>query len=198
MTALRIHIEAMPHGQIFTTQSVLTFGTRKSVDNMIYALRDKELVERLAQGVFRRTVPGEPELERPSDETIARIKAESFGRGICHCVNQPVNERHAEKFGIGPAHSIFCVHAYTSSFWYNGKRIFLIGRSGKKLQWCSTDIGHILWKLAELGRQACDLNIVQEALRQLNRVPTWAELSRYALLAPAWMWHLIAYVYQSA
>jgi len=196
--SLRVHIEEMQHGDIFTTQSVLTFGTRKSVDNMIYRLIAAGQVERLAWGVFRRMHPGGPELEKPSAEEIARIKAESFRRSICACVDIPVNERHAEKLGIKPGHPTFCIHSYTSSFWYNGRRVFLIGRSAKKLQWCSTDIGHVLWRLSEIGRQACDTEIVKDLLRGLNRVPTWAELSRYALLAPAWMWQLIFVVYWSA
>jgi hypothetical protein len=195
--SLRVHIEEMQHGEIFATQSVLYFGTRKSVDNMIYKIINEGKLERLAWGVFRRLHEDGPPLERPPDETIARIKAEAFRRGICHCVNEPVNERHAEKFGIKPQHPTFCIHAYTSSFWYNGKRVFLIGRSAKKMRWCETDIGHMLWKLANIGRELCNTEKVQQALRDLNRVPTWMEISRYALLAPAWMWHHLMVAYGS-
>ncbi len=67
----------LPRGRIFVTRELLTFGVRSTVDCVTSSMVSRGIIERLANGVFRRNDIG---LKRPSLEEIVAAKARAFGK----------------------------------------------------------------------------------------------------------------------
>ncbi len=70
-------VAELPRGRIFVTRELLTFGIRSTVDCVTSSMVGRGIIERLANGVFRRNDIG---LKRPSLEEIVAAKARAFAK----------------------------------------------------------------------------------------------------------------------
>ena len=69
------HIRMLPARQIFTTREVLIYGTRTAVDSALSRMVEREVIARLARGVFVRDDSAEPTVAE-----IASAKAKAYGK----------------------------------------------------------------------------------------------------------------------
>jgi hypothetical protein len=95
--AILSHIMQLRADSIFTTREVLQYGRRSAVDQCLYLLVKKNMIRRLASGVFIR----DPHAN-PSVEEIARIKAAAFGLEIAPS-QEPATLRPVEAIRCEPA-----------------------------------------------------------------------------------------------
>jgi len=73
------HIANLKDGEIFTTRDCLKYGLRANVDYALYRAVKKQIIVRLARGVFTRNTKNYP---KPSHFEMAIIKARAFGKVI--------------------------------------------------------------------------------------------------------------------
>ena len=80
---IRKFIFSLAENQVFTTRELIGIGSRSSIDKAIYRLVEKELIIRLARGVFMLKSDC---AKLPNNEELARIKAAAFKKRIAsHC-----------------------------------------------------------------------------------------------------------------
>jgi len=76
---VRRFIAELPPQRVFITRELLTFGSRKSIDWLLCIMVKKEMILRLARGVFVRNDVG---MKMPALREIAEAKARAFGKLI--------------------------------------------------------------------------------------------------------------------
>ena len=75
---MRHFISGIKPGKLFTTRDCLPLGNRAAIDQALCRLVKRNVLVRLARGVFTRSST-EP---KPSLQEIVKLKAKSFGRRI--------------------------------------------------------------------------------------------------------------------
>lgn len=194
---LRQKIAAMEPGTIFTTQSLLGEcpAKRNAIDVMLWRAKQRKELQHLAQGVYRKTID-EPD---PPVEVIAEIKASSFKRGICRCVERcclhaitPIKDekkkKQTKKQTQKQKQIVFAVNGSSSAFKYGKIRVVFRSTSGKKLLWCQSEFGLMIRRLTAVGREDCTEELVAASIRQLKQRVSSAELLRFVKLMPGWLW----------
>ena len=179
---IRRHIFRLPRGRIFTTRELLSYGQRATVDKVLGRLVKKEIIVRLARGVFVRLDPGEP---FPCAFEVARAKAHAFGKRIArHCADI------AKELGLvadGPAEPTFAVSGRSSSFRYGHQVIHLKGTCLRKMRIKESNAGLVIRALWHRGRAACSYEAVRKATEIAWRRQDREELRQSKAWMPAWM-----------
>jgi hypothetical protein len=76
---IRRHISKLPNNVPFSTRDFLSYGKRAAIDQCLSRMVKQEEIVRLARGLFIKLPDG---AEPPSAYTVAKAKAEAFGRRI--------------------------------------------------------------------------------------------------------------------
>jgi len=174
------HVEATSVGQPFTTRECLKYGTRTAVDKVLSRLVQKNVIVRLAYGIFMRM---DADSRLPSIAEIAKIKNSAFGKELVE-----YGGTLAQKFGLS-AHGfeafIFYINGNSTSFRYllAGVKIVLKCASKKRMQLKETAQGKIIRSLWHLGENICCAKLVKQAVAQC---PV-ADIGEVLALSKAWM-----------
>jgi len=174
------HIDATPVGQPFCTRECLKYGSRTAVDKTLARLVQKNVIIRLAYGVFMRI---DADTKLPSIMEIAKLKSAAFGKelveygGSLACKLGLTNET--------PEHPTFNINGSSTSFLYlrAGTRIVLKSASKKRMQLKETTHGKIVRALWNIGKASCSEKLVDRVLGQCA-VP---EIKKMLALSKAWM-----------
>lgn len=76
---IRNAIFSMPEGRLFTSNALLSCGSRTAVDQNLHRLAKQGIIIRVARGVFMRETA---DRRRPSAQEVAIAKASAFGKQI--------------------------------------------------------------------------------------------------------------------
>lgn len=185
---IKRYIFQLPLGKLFTTRELVQYGSRTAVDQAIWKLVNKDVIVRLARGVF---VRAGSDLQSITVAEIARIKAESFCKrfsvlgSICFKDSGPASERDRACFGVSGS---------TSSF-KCGRLVVVLKRiCARKLALCSSSVGQFLYALWSIGKRHFEASIL-EAVGWLGRKQR-QEIRMSLHLVPGWLasgflqWHL--------
>ena len=186
MNSIRRHINAIAIDQPFTTREFLTYGKRNTIDQGLCRLVKAGYIHRVARGVFVRC-----DWERMNKFTplqIATVKAESFGKKI-------VSHGNDLACTLGLTSSVhnqptFATSGSSSSFLFNGRRVYFKKANQRKMQLGETPVGKVIRALWSLGEELCTDGDIEIAVGSLNRVST-KELRQRASFMPAWLYSYV-------
>jgi hypothetical protein len=126
---IRAHINRLSKDVIFSTRDFLCYGTRSAVDTALHRLIKKDMIIRLARGVFIKWTYRVFRGEVPSAQAVAQTKARAFGKEIFIHKNDA-----AACFGLadnGNDAPTFATLGRTTSFQFGNQRITLAHVSPK-------------------------------------------------------------------
>ena len=156
---IRKFINILPEGAIFCTRQLLNFGTRSAVDQCLCRLVKNGYIRRLAWGLFMR---GLPDFQQPCVLAVATEKAKAFGKQLV------VDGADAASFiGLathGNQEPTYAIGGRSSSFKYNGARIYFKGISARRMALGNRPIGLAIRALWQLGKRNCGLRSVRLVL----------------------------------
>lgn len=178
---IRRHIAKLRSGELFTTRSVLSYGTRGAVDQALYTLVELGEIERLARGVF--VVPCPVKLVIAACQ-VAQVKAAAFGKRI---VTHPVDA--AKKFGLlktGNAEPTFSVNGPSSSFRFGDITIHFKRASARKVILGDDKAGLAIKAMWHMGKDALTKALVQSATREFRHSDR-NKFKHISALMPAWL-----------
>ncbi|MFA6208973.1 MAG: DUF6088 family protein [Candidatus Obscuribacterales bacterium] len=179
-------IDSLPPGAWFATQQVLNLGTREAIDQTLHRLVKCGYLTRIAWGVFTLRF-GEQTFEPLA---VATFKAKMFKKKVTiHGLDI------ARRIGLiaEPAeHPLYSVYGVSSCFQSQKKEITLKSHSARKIALEGSSIGETISALWFLGRENCDFETVQTALRTLSKDDI-RELGQSADRMPGWLTRMIRY-----
>ncbi len=196
---IRRHISSLRQDEPFTTRELITYGSRKAIDNCIFRLVEGGEIHRLAWGVFVK-IRANGSHKKFTIEEIAHIKANSFGRKL-HTHPFKKAKELAVILGLVRPHekwkgekveleTTFEISGPSSSFIYEGKRIYLKRTTRRKIQLDDSKVGLLARALWYNGKDASywlevedNLIRVMAGLHYRDRV----ELNQSAALIPSWL-----------
>ena len=136
---IRKHINSLEKGQIFTTREMLNYGSRAAVDNTLFRMVDKGLIDRLTSGVFVK-----PDHKGPNITAwqVACVKAKAFGKKIVRHEADIAADLDLE---VEPNEKIvFRVSGRSTHFRFGLKVIHFKGTSQKTLMLGNSKAGEML------------------------------------------------------
>ncbi len=196
---IRHHLSSLQQDEPFTTRDLLTYGSRRAIDHCIFRLVEGGEIHRLARGVFVK-IRANGSHRKFSVEEIAHIKANSFGRKL-HTHPFKKAKELAVKLGlIGPhekwigekdeLETTFEISGPSSSFIYEGKRIYFKRTTRRKIQLDDSRVGLLARALWYNGKDNSYLLQFEEAKRLVMAELNFKDkdvLNRSAALIPAWL-----------
>jgi hypothetical protein len=187
-TALvRRHVSSVPFGQMFFTRDCLNYGRRSAVDQALYRLVKREVITRLARGIFVRLTVG---TKLPTLAEIAEGKAKAFGRRLHNGAYKIV--RKLVGLSVDDEPHIFATDGATSSFEARGERIYLNSYAPRKVMLKDTPHGEVIRALWKVGRYNINDAMVRQAMKQLERTDR-DNLRRCCNVMPAWLADVLAF-----
>lgn len=121
MSYIRAHLQRIPQETIFSTRDFLCYGPRAAVDTALHRLVKRDVIFRLARGVF---IKWSKKIESgilPSAREVADVKARAFGKVILiHKVDAAAFFDLVEEGNENPTFGTF---GRSTSFQYGQKRI---------------------------------------------------------------------------
>ena len=196
---IRRHLRTLEIDEPFTTRDLLNYGNRSAIDDCIYRLIQEGTIHRITRGVFvkRRDNGTYPVF---TQREVAEIKAGSFGRKLQSHPFKKAKEiairlgliKPGQKW-IGECEKLettYEISGPTSSFMYQGKRIFLKRTTRRKIQLGDSKAGLVmraLWyngfwnRLVLMGFDA--QRIACQGLYAGDR----REIHQSSRLIPAWL-----------
>ncbi len=200
---IRRHISGLKQDEPFTTRELITYGSRRAIDNCIFRLVEGGEIHRLARGVFVK-IRANGSHKKFTIEEIAHIKANSFGRKL-HTHPFKKAKELAVIMGLIRPHekwkgetqeieTTFEISGPSSSFIYEGKRIYFKRTTRRKIQLEDSKAGLLaraLWyngiRASEMLRTENAQRLVMAGLNYKDR----EELLQSAALIPAWLNEII-------
>jgi len=127
---IRTHLNRLPEDAVFSTRDFLCYGKRATIDSALHRLVKREVIFRLARGVFVKWSSKVTRGILPSAQEVAKTKARGFGKEIF------MHKRDAaKKVGLSNRENmqpVFATYGRTSSFQFGRKRITLAHVSPKQ------------------------------------------------------------------
>lgn len=199
MSRILRHIAGVRFNVIFTTRDCLNYGTRASVDKVLSRLVKRQVIIRIAWGVFMRAGSKIPDIE-----VIASAKARAFGKEIALHVSEAAKQVQLQTRTVfqtkayfdsaickdvrakNEVRIAFAVNGRTSSFVSQNIRVHLIGVSSRKMQLSASKAGRALLALMQLGKEGCTKEHVL-AVQWLLSGSDVQEIKKSGALMPAWL-----------
>jgi hypothetical protein len=178
---IRRFIFSLPKGKIFTTRECLIYGLRGAVDQALYRLVKKEVIFRLARGIFVRNQELIPEFT-PFD--IAKIKAKAFGKEIITHTSQL-----AQKLGMDNQpylDHVFATNGDSSSFRFGEITIHMKHAGPRNLKLGDSKAGQTARFLWDLGKGNVHIDIIKKTVDLFPRSDR-EELRMAQVYMPAWL-----------
>ncbi len=150
---IRRHLRTLEVDQPFTTRELLNYGNRSAIDNCIFRLIQEGEIHRITRGVF---VRAKSHGKRPhySQREIAEIKANSFGRKLQTHPFKKAKEIALRLGLIRPGQkwlneceeleSTYEISGPSSSFMYEGKRVYFKKTTRRKIQLGDSRAGQVI------------------------------------------------------
>jgi hypothetical protein len=181
---IRAHINRIPADAIFSTRDCLCYGTRSAVDSALHRLVKKEMIIRLARGVFIKWSLKAARGTLPSAQEVAQVKARGFGKEIF------VHKKDAAaKLGLiksGNENPTFGTFGRTTSFRFGQTRITLAHVSPKDANLGDTFVGLLIRASRNLGFHDQLPNTISGLTSGLSRTER-NNLGVSAAMMPAWL-----------
>ena len=182
---IRQFISSLPTNKLFTTRDVLVYGTRASVDQILYRLVKAGVLMRLARGVFAKQDSDNPHNFSYFD--IAKVKARAFAKQVAAHGSDlayelgliPKLEDNNDKF-------TFCVNGSTSKFKADKTTIYFKRACARRTALSDSRAGKALRALWHIGRFDIDHATVMKAGKSFLR-QDFEEVRRSAGLLPDWL-----------
>jgi len=193
---IREYISEQPNEQLITRRDIIGLGPERAVDNAIADLIETKVIERVAQGVYKKR-------ERTSEISvleIASVKAKAFKRNILtHAADI------AHEMGIsakGNPHK-FATDGRSSSFMFGDIEVRMEGVSHRKMSLGDSVVGKLIRALCHIGKDAVTYEIVNYTTRLLSHEQR-VEIGKLCSSMPGWLskffvgWNLLTLVEQKA
>lgn len=197
------HISALSYDEPFTTRNLLTYGNRSAIDNCIFRMVEAGIIHRLTRGVFVKIKPNGSHT-RFTQEEIATIKANSFGRklhshpfkkakeiavrlGFIKSTEKWIKEKDELK-------TTYETSGPSSSFMYEGKRIYFKKTTRRKIQLGDSKAGQVIRALWYNGKDnAYVLRNFDAHRNAMLGLFGWdrEQIRRSSALMPAWLSDII-------
>jgi len=181
---IRAYINRIPANQVFSTRDCLCYGTRAAVDTALCRLVKKDIIFRLARGVFVRWSVLLLKGELPSAEEVAKTKARGFSKELY------MHKRDAAvQLGLieaGNEHPTFATFGRTTSFQYGQKRIRLAHAAPKDIKLGDSFLGLVIRGMRYFGNH----DEVEKTVGNIMRASTKQEKLDAGFAAPlmsAWL-----------
>jgi hypothetical protein len=164
---IRAHIQRIPTDTMFSTRDFLCYGARAAVDTALHRLVKKEMIVRLARGVFIKWSSQLAKGKLPTVQEIALIKARAFGKEIF------VHKKDAAaKFGLvesGNEDPTFGTFGRATSFRFGDQRIQLAHVSPKDAKCGDTFGGLLVRALRHVGDHDQLTNTLMKLLNSVHK-----------------------------
>ena len=179
---IKRYFSSLPPGTLISTRELLPFGKRGSVDWATHTLVNRQIIERLAQGVFRLRLPGNKPV---SVAKIAEFKARIFGRVLVSSGTVlPEDIKHMMP-GLEKDTVVFAISGRTSAFRTSKNRVVLLGMSKRKIALGNSEIGKAmrdLWFVGKRNRPSrATFEDIEPLVEKHKRALPW-----YKPLMPQW------------
>jgi hypothetical protein len=146
---IRAHINRLREDVIFTTRDFLCYGTRSAVDAALHRLIKKDMIIRVARGVFIKWTTTALRGDLPTAQEVAQTKARAFGKEIfVHKKDAAAQLGLIESGNDSPT---FAAFGRTTSFQFGDQRIKLAHISPKDAKHGDTFTGLFIRALRQLG-----------------------------------------------
>jgi hypothetical protein len=179
---IRVHILRLAEGKPFTTRSVLSYGNRPAVDQVLSRFVKDGFIRRLARGIFVRD-----QANRISFSTwdIASLKAGSFQRKLAKHAKTTFKEIFEKDYC--ERQTIFSINGSTSKFKMGETIIHLKETSQRKAALSETVIGQRMKALWDAGKNNVTDAMIRQALifQRGGAARNWLR-ANFGLL-PAWL-----------
>jgi hypothetical protein len=147
---IRAHINRLPRDAIFTSRDFLCYGKRTTVDSAVNRLIAKEMIFRIARGVFVKwsakvAIRG----ILPSALEVARAKCRGFGKSVF--THKKDAAHHLGLIEAGNENPTFSTFGRNSSFQYGDKKIQLLHVSPKDAHLADRFAGLFTRALKQVG-----------------------------------------------
>lgn len=184
---VRAHFMKTPENAMVTRRDLLHYGTQDAIDSSIRQLIRKQLILRVACGVYLRPHPTEP---LPTAAEIAAVRIAAFHRTQASSALDTAKEHGLVEAGEDDL--VYEVNAATSQFRVHASRdrgccvVYLKARVARKMQLDLTPARKAIKAIWSLGEEECSLSIIERAVRSLAR-PDQREFRISNRLMPGWM-----------
>lgn len=176
------YFSSLPPGTLISTRELLPFGKRGTVDWATHTLVNRQIIDRLASGVFRLRLPGNKPV---SVADIAEFKARIFGRVLVSFGSVLPNEIEQLLPNLGKNTRVFAISGRTSAFQTSQSRVVLLGMARRKIALGNSEIGRAmrdLWFVGKRKRPEKDtFHCIDQVVDKHKRALPW-----YKPLMPQW------------
>jgi hypothetical protein len=181
-TLIRRFIFSLAKDYIFTTRQCLIYGPRSAVDYTLHMLVKKEVILRLARGVFVRNDGQTPQF---SPSVVATVKAMAFGKEVFSHASTLRAKFSLNGEDFNSKEHTFAVNGSTSSFKYGQLSIHLKHIGPRKARLQETKAGQALRLLWDLKKHL-NQDLIMKVTRYFSRSDR-EELRRSLSTLPAWL-----------
>jgi len=181
---IRAHLTRIPRDVPFTSRDCLCYGKRSAVDTALHRLVKKDIIIRLARGVYIRWTLEAAKGELPPAQEVAQIKARGFGKTIfIH------KQDAAAKLGLiesGNETPTFGTFGRSTSFQFGDRRIRLVQALPKDTKDGDTFTTLFIRALRQLGNHDELPKTVMKLTDKLSKLDK-TNLSLAAASMPSWL-----------
>jgi Family of unknown function (DUF6088) len=182
---IRAHINRLRADVIFTTRDFLCYGTRSAVDTAIHRLIQKDMIIRVARGVFIKWTNKAFKGQLPSALEVAKAKARGFGKEIF--VHKKDAAAHMGLIESGNESPTFATFGKTTSFQFGNQRIKLAHTSPKDANQGDTFTGLFIRALRYLGYHSDAPSTIDRLRDRMKDHKDRDRLYLAAAMMPSWI-----------
>ncbi|MBP7860184.1 hypothetical protein KA183_00765 [bacterium] len=196
---IRRHLLGLEIDEPFTTRDLLNYGSRSAIDNCIYRLIQEGIIHRITRGVFV-VKKSNGRHAHFTQREVAEIKAGAFGRKLQTHPFKKAKEIAIRLGLIKPGQkwigecdeleSTYEISGPSSSFVYEGKRIYLKKATRRKIQLGDSKAGLVmraLWYNGFWNRLVLMRQDAQKLAYQGLYFGDRREIHQSSALIPAWL-----------
>lgn len=183
--AVRDAINNIPEGKAFTVKDMLQFGTRASVDQILYRMVKNKEILRIARGIYAR-----PKLNKyvkapimPAPFEVAQRIAETRGTKI-----GPTGAAAANMLGLStqvPTQPVYLTTGRTSEFKFGKNKIRFRHAAPRQMQYAGTTVGAAIAAIRYLGKKEFSLKIISKLNQRLKK-DDFQTLRQATTALPGW------------
>jgi Family of unknown function (DUF6088) len=183
---IQTHLQSLSVGTVFTSKSLLSFGSRACIDQVLYRLLQKGIIQREARGVYSKPIISrfnQQPIPSPMPkilETIAQTTAETIAFTGAVALNyfqlSTQNQLRPIYLTTGRSRTIKIGH----------QSVKLKHVSPKKLPLGNSKAGLALTALRYVGQKHLSVKSVQQVKAKLEP-SEWEQLKQVLATQPAWM-----------
>jgi Family of unknown function (DUF6088) len=181
---IRAHINRLGPDAIFTSRDFLCYGKRSTIDSAVNRLIKKEMIVRVARGVFVRWSVKVMKGALPSALEVARAKCLGFGKAVF------IHKKDAAlQLGLvasGNESPTFSTLGNNTSFQYGEQRIRLVRVSPKDAKMADGFAGILIRALKQVGYHKEIASTLCEILGKTYRRTDRKEAKLAAAYLPSW------------